>query len=89
MIGEAKFDVVKIPGLTEIFSSTDGHAAPDQALYRSQRRQVSRFFNSAGGASTIEDWQRIGVNFAGMPEIMQMYLQIAAGAADIPGDTLR
>src|SRR4029077_20407665 len=31
-----------------------------------------------------EDWQRIGINFGGMPEIMQMYMQIAAGAADIP-----
>ena len=31
-----------------------------------------------------EEWQRIGVDFNGMPEILQMYLQIAAGAADIP-----
>src|SRR4029077_10331200 len=31
-----------------------------------------------------EEWQRIEVTYHGMPEVLQMYLQIAAGAADIP-----
>lgn len=81
LIQEAKLDVVKIPGLTEIFSTTEGTS-----------RMVKRFTEANVAKSVInsllidgeEEWQRIGVNFQGMPEVLQMYLQIAAGAADIP-----
>lgn len=81
MISEAKIDVVKIPGLTEIFSTSDG-----------TNRMIKRFTEANVAKSVInsilidgeEEWQRIQVQFRGMPEVMQMYLQIAAGAADIP-----
>jgi uncharacterized protein len=81
LIQEAKLDVIKIPGLTEIFSTTEG-----------TNRMVKRFSEANVAKSVVngilldgeEEWQRIGVNFQGMPEVLQMYLQIAAGAADIP-----
>ena len=31
-----------------------------------------------------EEWNRTQITFAGMPEVMQMYLLIVCGAADIP-----
>jgi phage-related protein (TIGR01555 family) len=81
LIQEAKLDVIKIPGLTEIFSTTEGTS-----------RMVKRFTEANVAKSVVngilldgeEEWQRIGVDFTGMPEVLQMYLQIAAGAADIP-----
>ena len=81
LIGEAKVDVIKIPGLTEIFSTADG-----------TQRMIKRFTEANVAKSIInsvlidgeEEWQRIQVQFNGMPEVLQMYLQIAAGAADIP-----
>jgi len=35
-----------------------------------------------------EEWDRKQLSFAQLPEIMQQYLQIAAGAADIPATRL-
>ena len=35
-----------------------------------------------------EDWDRKQLSFAQLPELMQQYLQIAAGAADIPATRL-
>ena len=81
MIGEAKFDVVKIPGLTEIFSTTEG---TERLIKRFTEANVAKSVINAVVLDGEEEWQRIGVNFAGMPEILQMYMQIAAGAADIP-----
>ena len=31
-----------------------------------------------------EEWDATQLTFTGMPEVMQMYLLIASGAADIP-----
>ena len=81
MISEAKIDVIKIPGLTEIFATTDG-----------TQRMIKRFTEANIAKSVVnsilidgeEDWQRIQVQFRGMPEVLQMYIQVAAGAADIP-----
>ena len=81
MISEAKFDVVKIPGLTEIFSTTEGTS---RLVKRFSEANVAKSVINAVVLDGEEEWQRIGVDFTGMPEIMQMYMHIAAGAADIP-----
>jgi len=81
MIGEAKFDVVKIPGLTEIFSTTEGTS---RLIKRFSEANVAKSVINAVVLDGEEEWQRIGVDFNGMPEVLQMYLQIAAGACDIP-----
>ena len=81
MISEAKFDVVKIPGLTEIFSTTEGTT---RLVKRFSEANVAKSVINAVVLDGEEEWQRIGVDFSGMPEVLQMYLQIAAGAADIP-----
>lgn len=81
LIQEAKLDVIKIPGLTEIFSTTNG---TNRLIKRFTEANVAKSVINGIIMDAEEEWQRIGVNFAGMPEILQMYLQIAAGAADIP-----
>ena len=81
MIQEAKFDVVKIPGLTEIFSTNDG---TQRLIKRFSEANVAKSIINAVVLDGEEEWQRIGIDFSGMPEVMQMYLQVAAGACDIP-----
>jgi uncharacterized protein len=81
LIAEAKIDVVKIPGLTEIFSTEDGTG---RLIKRFSEANVAKSVVNALVLDAEEDWQRIGTDFQGMPEVLQMYLQIAAGAADVP-----
>jgi hypothetical protein len=81
LISEAKVDVIKIPGLTEIFSTVDG---TQRMIKRFTEANVAKSVINAVLVDAEEDWQRITVQFNGMPEVLQMYLQIAAGAADIP-----
>lgn len=81
LISEAKIDVIKIPGLTEIFSTGEG---TNRLVKRFSEANVAKSVINAIVMDKEEDWQRVGTNFGGMPEILQMYLQIASGAADIP-----
>jgi uncharacterized protein len=81
LITEAKFDVIKIPGLTEMFSTTTG---TNKLIKRFSEANVAKSVINAVVMDAEEEWQRIGVTFNGMPEILQLYLQVAAGAADIP-----
>ena len=81
LISEAKVDVIKIPGLTEIFSTEHGTT---RLVKRFSEANVAKSVVNALVLDAEESWERIGTEFQGMPEVMQMYLQIAAGAADIP-----
>jgi uncharacterized protein len=85
LVAKANVDVVKIPGLTQTLSTDEG-----------TRKLLERFSNSNTAKSVVnsllidkeEEWDQLQVTFAGMPQIMQMYLAVAAGAADIPATRL-
>jgi phage-related protein (TIGR01555 family) len=81
LITDAKLDIISVPNLTEITATKAGEA------------KLTKRFSYANAHKSIinsvlldkeEEWDRVTVNFSGMPEILQMYLLIAAGAADIP-----
>ena len=81
LISEMKIDIISIPDMAEIVSTAAG----------TQKLQTR--FASANAMKSIvntvvldatETWQRVQTNLTGMPEVMAAYLQIAAGAADIP-----
>ncbi|MGF6230200.1 phage-related protein (TIGR01555 family) [Inquilinus ginsengisoli] len=85
LIHEAKLDVIRVPQLTQNLAQDDY-----------ARRLVDRFTlaNTMKGLVNAlvidkeEEWDRKQLSFAQLPEIMQQYLQIAAGAADIPATRL-
>jgi phage-related protein (TIGR01555 family) len=81
LISEAKLDVIKIPGITEIFATAEG---TNKLINRFAEANVAKSVINGIVMDSEEEWQRIGVDFTGMPEVLQMYLQIAAGACDIP-----
>lgn len=81
MVGEAKLDVIKIPGLSQNIASQE---------YEENLKARFAFANIAKSVFGIilldaaEEWERINSNFAGLPDVLKMYLTIASGAWDIP-----
>jgi phage-related protein (TIGR01555 family) len=85
LISEAKIDIIKIPKLTEILSTKSGEQKLSQ---RFSAANVQKSIINTLLLDAEEEWQRIQVAFAGMPDTLQMYLLIASGAADIPATRL-
>lgn len=81
LISEMKVDIIKIPQLTDVLSTDEG-----------TRKMISRFSNANVAKSVIntllldgdEEWQRVDSSLRGVPEVLETYLMIAAGAADVP-----
>ncbi len=81
LIAEAKIDVIKVPGLTEGMSTLEGAMKFQQ-----------RFANANAAKSVVnsllldatEEWDRKEIRFNQMDRIMQMFLLLCCGAADIP-----
>ncbi len=85
LIHEAKLDVIRIPQLTQSL------AQADYAKRLVERFTLANTMKGLVNALVIdkeEEWDRKQLSFAQLPEIMQQYLQIAAGAADIPATRL-
>lgn len=81
LIHEAKVDIIKIPGLMQQIATSE------------YERQLMRRVTLAATAKSVvntlildaeEQYERNTISFAQLPELMQQYIQIAAGAADIP-----
>jgi phage-related protein (TIGR01555 family) len=81
LVNEAKFDVVKIPGLNQKIINEEY-----------QKKLTARFMYANVSKSTIntivldkdEEWTRITQDFGALPEMMRMFTLIVSGAADIP-----
>lgn len=81
MTHEAKLDVIKIPNLTAMA------ADPDYEARLQKRVSTSMMIKGLYNALIIdgdEDYQQKEITFATLPDVMDRFMQIAAGAADIP-----
>jgi phage-related protein (TIGR01555 family) len=85
LIHEAKLDVIRIPSLAQSLSTQD-YAA--KLVDRFTLANTMKGLVNALVIDKEEEWDRKQLSFAQLPEIMQQYLQIAAGAADIPATRL-
>ena len=78
---EAKVDVVTVPNLSEHLSSADTTAQLSARFaYAAAMKSINNLLLLGDG----ETWARQRVDFAGLPEMVRTFLQVAAGAADIP-----
>lgn len=85
LTSRANVNVIQVPGLTNNLATADGTAAV-----------TNRFANVNAAQSVVnsilidkdEDWKQMQVSFSGLPQVLQMYLMIASGAADIPATRL-
>jgi len=85
LIHEAKVDVIKIPRLSESLS-TEGYA--NRLVERFTLANTLKSINNTLVLDGEEEWDRKQTSFAQLPEVLDRYLQIAAGAADIPATRL-
>lgn len=81
MLQEAKVDVIKVPGFMESLATEE---------YRSRILQRYSLANTGKSITNTlmidgeEEWDHKQLSFAQLPEVLNTYLQIASGAADIP-----
>lgn len=85
LIHEAKVDVISIPDLGSHLQTPDGTAL------------LTKRFTAANALKSInnmlllderEKWDRRQTSFTGLPDVLDRYLQIVAGASDIPATRL-
>lgn len=86
MIPEAKTDVMYIPGLSDILRSpATTKLLTDRFTYANTMKSMFNMILLEGdGKDAGEKWEQKQIHFATLPEIVAQFLQIAAGAADIP-----
>jgi phage-related protein (TIGR01555 family) len=81
MVVDAKLDIINVPGLTKKLS--DPVAGP-ALLARFQLANQSKSSINALLLDEKEQWNRRQTSFGSMPQLMQEYIKLAAGAASIP-----
>ncbi|QIG73240.1 putative portal protein [Rhizobium phage RHph_N17] len=81
LIFEAKVDVVKIPGLMDSLSDA---ASESRLLTRFQLANVAKGNNAILLLDSEEEYEQKNASFATLPDILQLLINMAAGAADIP-----
>jgi len=85
LIHEAKVDFIKVPRLSEIMQTKEHSDKFTERL---------AFFNAAKSTTNAvvmdaeEEWERTQLTFSGMPEVLEAFLLIVSGAADIPATRL-
>lgn len=81
LVNESKLDVIRIPDLTAQISS------------KAYEDRLRKRFGLAADAKSLynmllldkeEEWQRIVTQFAGLPDVIKIFLELVSGAADIP-----
>lgn len=81
VLNEMKLDIIKIPDFMENITTTE---------YTEKLKTRFTYANVAKSNINMllldkdEEWERIKADFAGTPDLLKLYLLIAAGAADIP-----
>lgn len=85
LIDELKVDVIKIPDLTlQLGDQESTNLLTERLSYG----MLSKSLNNALVMDKDDEWERVSAQLAGLPEVIKMYLLIAAGAADIPATRL-
>lgn len=81
LVQEAKVDVITVPSLSShLTDDTATQALTARFAYANMLKSLFNMLLIGDG----EEWDRKEVNFSMMPELARMFLQFAAGAADIP-----
>lgn len=85
LVNEAKVDVIKVPNLMRNLT-TKGYS--DKLQQRFELANIAKSHTNTIMLDTEEEWDRITTSFAALPDVLKVYLLIAAGAADIPATRL-
>lgn len=81
LVNEAKIDVIEMPDLLQYVASAEGEQRLKQRLtIAAAAKSVHRALIIGAG----EKWSQKQVSWSGMPDMIRAYLELVAGAADIP-----
>jgi len=89
LIPEMKLDIIYVPGLSKhLQDPASTQKLTERFTYANQMKSLLRMHllegNGANGDNALgEKWEQKQISFAQLPELMQQYLKIAAGASDI------
>jgi uncharacterized protein len=81
IVADMKLDVIKVPGLTAKMATDESTA---QVLKRFTETNAAKSVLNALLLDKEEEWERLQVSVANMDKLLESYLIICAGAADIP-----
>lgn len=81
VIADMKLDVIKVPGLTAKMA-TD--LSTTQVIKRFTETNAAKSVLNALLIDKEEEWERLQVQVSGMDKLLESYMTICAGAADIP-----
>lgn len=89
LIPEAKTDVIYVPGLSEYLRSpATTKLLTDRFTYANMMKSMFNMVllegNGPSDQASGERWEQKQINFGTLPELASQFLQVAAGAADIP-----
>lgn len=85
LLNEAKVDVIKVPGLSEYLSTTSGTQKLTQRfVLANQLKSTMNMLLLEGDGQTGEQWEQKTIQFSQFPELLRLFLQVVAGASDIP-----
>lgn len=85
LMSEMKIDIINIPNLTTMLATQQG---TDALIRRFQVANASKSTINALLLDGEEKWNRVETKLTGADALLQMYLLIASGAADIPATRL-
>lgn len=85
LMQEAKVDVFKIP---DFMANVGDEKYRQKVIDRISLAQQAKSITNGLLMDAAEDYQQKQISFAQLPEVLRLYLQIAAGAADIPATRL-
>jgi phage-related protein (TIGR01555 family) len=81
LIDEAKLDILRMPGLTDISQTAEGE---QRIINRLSATQLGKSTWRALLLDKEDEWQQRQVTWAGIPDTLMTFLEIVCGAADIP-----
>lgn len=85
IVYEASVDIVKIP---DLFAKMAQKGGEEKLINRFKLADLMKSFNNMLILDSKEDYQKVATSFAGLPDLMIKFLNIAAGASDIPATRL-
>lgn len=85
LVFEAKIDVVKIPGLMKGMGDKNYEK---KVTDRFALANVLKGTNSMTLLDAAEEWEQKSVSFAAIPDIIDRFMTVVSGAADIPSTRL-
>lgn len=81
LMQESNIDVIKIPDFMESLATAEYR---QRIITRFALANTGKSINRALMLDKNEEWNKIANNFSGLPDLLRIYLNIAAGACDVP-----